>query len=279
MFRFYLVAAVLVSISLNHVLAQAHYNFKVIDADTKSPLAFVNVGIPGKKSGTVTNENGQCSLGIITLWGKDSLTISSIGYFTKSLLIEQIIERPNAHDTLVIALHRQVYQLKEAIVRSHEYSKSLVLGSTYSGKAISGGFYDNSLGSELGFKVEVKKHPYLLKKFSCYIAENKFDTVIFRLNIYTLKDDLPATNILTQNVIATFNHANGKLDIDLSEYYIELTESVVVSLEWIKDLGPVGGLRFSFGLLGNGLYYRHASQQAWEKSRKGTPGFNVTVLR
>lgn len=265
--------------AISPAFGQAKYYFKVVDADTKSPLAYVNVGIPGKKSGTVTNEAGTCSLGIITLWGKDSLTISSIGYFPKSLLIESIIERPNAHDTLTIALQKQVYQLREAVVRSHEYSKPLVIGSTYSGKAISGGFYQNSLGSELGFRVEVKKHPYLLKKFSCNIASNKFDTVVFRLNIYTLKDGLPSKNILAENVIATFNQKSGKLDIDLSPYYIELTESVVISLEWIKDLGPVDGLQFSFGLLGNGVYYRNASQQYWEKSGKGTPGFNVTVLK
>ena len=53
---------------------------RVLDAEDKTPLAYVNVGVPGKNLGTITHEDGTFTLDIDSLLVNDSLAISTAGY-------------------------------------------------------------------------------------------------------------------------------------------------------------------------------------------------------
>ncbi len=110
------------------------------------------------------------------------------------------------------------------------------------------------------------------------IAENEFDTLRFRLNIYSLQDGLPADHLINENIVfSVTNVPPGTLTIDVSKYNIVVQEDFIVSLEWIEDMGS-GELRFSCRVYGQPIFYRYTSQDQWHKSRRGSIGLAVTIL-
>ena len=58
---------------------------RVLDAKDKAPLAFVNVGIPGKNRGTVTQHDGSFALAIDPEMSEDSIQFSMTGYQTRTI--------------------------------------------------------------------------------------------------------------------------------------------------------------------------------------------------
>ena len=53
---------------------------KIIDADSKIPLEYVNIGVIGKDKGTVCDKAGVFSLELPERFDNDTLRISIVGY-------------------------------------------------------------------------------------------------------------------------------------------------------------------------------------------------------
>jgi hypothetical protein len=83
---------------------------RVLDAEDRTPLAYVNVGIPGKNLGTVTHEDGSFKLQVNTGLATDSLAVSMAGYEKHMIPLKKI--------PAIILLHRRSGGLTEAVVTS-----------------------------------------------------------------------------------------------------------------------------------------------------------------
>jgi hypothetical protein len=86
----------------------AQISGRVIDAETRQPLAFVHVVINDSQLGTMTDIDGLFSLQIPP--GKEHIQLSYVGYFTQSFLIT------NKDEPVLIYLYRRPYQLQEVVV-------------------------------------------------------------------------------------------------------------------------------------------------------------------
>ena len=76
---------------------------------------------------------------------------------------------------------------------------------------------------------------------------NVYDSLIFRVNIYKLnKDGKPESNMLTKSLLVTPKSKTGLVEVDLSQLYLFVDDDVIVSLEWIKNLGDTKGLYLSW---------------------------------
>jgi hypothetical protein len=100
--------------------------------------------------------------------------------------------------------------------------------------------------------------------------------LIFRLNIYTIEDDLPFENILTENIYLTTQIKYGAISFDLKKHNIYVEEDFIIALEWIKDLGEEG-LYFAASFANGPIFSRKASQGDWEEASFIGLGFNVTA--
>jgi len=241
----------------------------VKDAKTGEALAYVNVGIPSKGVGTVTNEEGAFKLNISNN-DADSLRVSMIGYLPQYFLIGDLKKH-----TDVIKLLPNDIQLKEVRITNHKYIEK-VLGNTTKSKSVNAGFTSNDLGNEIGAIIKIKKSPTYLKRFNVAINENtNQDSSILRLNIYSVKNGLPDKNILNQNIFVIVKKGQDQIAFDLEPYHIMVDDNFFISLEWIKNSAG-HGLKFSASLLGSGaIIAREASQAKWEKFGIAGLGFNV----
>jgi len=114
-----LIAISLLFVSVVHAQRLTRISGTVIDAQTKEPLAFVNVYFVGKDIGTITDYDGNYTLE--TQWGSDQLAVSFMGFETqtKSVVSEktQVINfelKPNAValDEVILVTHKRHYSNK-----------------------------------------------------------------------------------------------------------------------------------------------------------------------
>jgi hypothetical protein len=249
------------------------FNGSVIDLNSNEPLAYVNIGILRRGIGTVSDEEGKFTLTLDDQFNADTLRISMIGFKTRDFIVSDF-KKQFTPANAVIAMSRSVTELHEVTIKPVKI-KYASLGNDFSSKSVVAGFHSNKLGSELGTVMRIKNAPSYIEKVSFNIGTNKYDSAIWRVNIYLLKDGKPGENILTQPVYLKSYKNNENLSIDLSKYLLEVNDDFVVALELIDDLG-IGGLNFCAGFFGNATFARDASQGEWVKIPVGV-GFNATV--
>jgi len=247
---------------------------KIADEKNGEPLAFVNVGIRNKNSGTVSEKNGYFQLNIIPELKADSLTFSMAGYETRVISISDLIK-----DSKPVYLKEKVVELKEVTVTTKTI-KTVIKGNTTTSDFFNIGLPLKFLGSETGIKLHLGKRPVLLKSFTFNISTNHVDTAVFRLNIYSFRKGVPFENILHQNILVPIGKQTGLYTIDLKKYKLVFDGDVLLSLEWIEgsSSGPGTGVIFlSAGLLNSATWHRLTSQAEWKKAAGLGVGFNVLV--
>ncbi|WP_340152927.1 carboxypeptidase-like regulatory domain-containing protein [uncultured Marivirga sp.] len=255
-------------------VSQNIYSGIIKDKTTEEPLPYVNIGIVKKGVGTVSTFEGKFSLELNESYATDTLRISSIGYEAKNIVVKDF--KKILQGKSILYLSPEITELDEVVVTNRRLKKK-VLGNKTTSKSIVAGFSSNKLGNEVGILVKIKRSPTFIRKFSVSIANNNFDHLKFRLNMYDLEDGLPGKSLLKENIIIESDAQEGVLEIDLEDYNIIARDNFVISLEWIEDLGGKDGLTFSASFFGNDLFVRSVSQDSWEKIGIVSPGMTVTV--
>jgi hypothetical protein len=235
----------------------------VLNEKSKLPAEYVNIGVIGKNTGTVSDINGKYNFLIDPQFDEDTLLFSSIGYFPYSIKISELKKRENQN----VFLKENVYKLSEVIVHPKRI-KQETLGITSHFKKISGGFRDNLLGYELGILMKVKKTASL-KTVNINISACTYDSVFYRLNIYRVIGKRQFENILSTPIYIQISKDKVKeeIHVDLKSRNIMVEGDFLVTLEHVKDLGK-GYLYFPVSILDK-TYYRKTSQGKWETTPVG----------
>lgn len=102
-----------VFVLIQQVVANAQvFEGNIKDAKTNENLAYVNVGVIGKASGTVTDDNGHFKLSLNNS-NTDSLRISMIGYMPKTCLVSDFIMHYTPGETIMLVpLLHQLAEVK-----------------------------------------------------------------------------------------------------------------------------------------------------------------------
>jgi|ERR1035437_1731875 hypothetical protein len=236
---------------------------KILSSDNKSEIAFVNVGIIGRNVGTVSDKSGNFSIELDNVYNNDSIRFSIIGYESKSYKVDYFKKNSIKN----VYLEPKSYFLTEVKVYFHK-TKEITLGTPVITDALRSGFENNSLGSELGIKVDTKGE-VKLEDINLNVAVCTYDSVTYRLNIYKLIDNMQYKNILTEPVYISFSKdkINNVITYDLKKYSIVIEGDVLITLELYKDLGD-GRLLFHTQFFTGYTYRKKTSEGKWAK----TPG-------
>jgi CarboxypepD_reg-like domain len=269
---------ILVFVALNSPYGYSHDGL-ILDQNTRQPLAFVNIGIPGKNIGTVSLINGYYSIdfqGYIN----DTIRFSMVGYEAREISIKHL------PDTIFLKPDNTL--LEEVLVRSKKLRKGF-LGNKTSSKLIYGGYRQDYLGAELGTLMKIRRAPTFINSFHFFISFNDYDSLRFRVNIYEMDGKKVGKRILHRNVIIE-EAVDGWNHVNLEPYNVVARRNFLVSLEWLTDF-PCQNieidsdgkevqscqLMFSAGFFNADLYYRTVSQGEFKKFGTAGVGFNVGV--
>ena len=248
---------------------------RIIDALTKEPLPFVNIGVLKKELGTVSNEDGFFFLEVPDVFAKETLRFSMIGFDERDFQVADLEAILLSNNTLVLA--EQTTFLEEVVLTAEKKWNTRVSGNATTSKLLITGFTSNQLGNEIALFVKVKKTPAYIEGIQFSVVENIYPEVRFRVNVYSSEYRFPDENILKENIFVTLKQSEGIISVDLKEYDILVDDDVFISLEWIdEDLGSEG-LWFSAGVFGKSIYARSTSQAEWKKQRGLSLGMSVNL--
>lgn len=231
-----------------------------MDADNRHPIEFVNIGIAGKNIGTVSNTNGEFSIDLDAELDRDSLLFSSIGYKSRLMKIADLRHKTNNK----IYLKKKTYNLSEVLIKPRIFNEK-VLGVTDKTDKIIAGFKNNSMGYECGIRLNIEKSAFL-RQVRINISTCSYDSIFYRLNVYSAEDNMTFKNILREPVYLEMSKdtLNNQLVINLEPYNIVVNGDFLVTLEHVKDLGE-GRLYFHTGTR-KLTYFRITSQGSWQAS-------------
>ena len=259
------------------------YSGQLINIDSGQPIPFVNIGIIGENTGTVSDVEGRFNIELNSTFDNDTLCISSIGYESIKQLVSEFKNEIGDIDLVQIALSPKVYLLEEVIIQPID-TKTYTLGNfCESNSPYGNAFYSGILGTEMGVIINLprKKNKAFLKNFRFYISEFTFDKFPVRLNIYNLKNGRPYENILEEPIFLEITSA-GEYIIDLEKYNIITNGDFLISLEYYRIADKTEG-KLTFCAVhnrkmnkGNG-YYRLTSQGDWKREIFDNEGFSVQI--
>jgi len=248
------------------------------DASTKQPLAYVHVGVFNKNMGVISHDNGEFEIDLSRALPGDELGFSMIGYETKIIKIESL-----GNEYLSIHLTPRQYMLKEVIVRDKK-RETKKLGRTEPSKWTTGqsGQAEFGFGGEWGLRINHEGKKYWLDDIQFHLRYNTVDSVLYRIQIYSIKDNLPGESLLKKDLFVK-SYKNKKWIIAYCEdLQVIIDQDVIVTFEFVRWWIGKSGENRLFTTHGIGYdvgttYYRQSSLDAWSINKKPPVTMFMTV--
>lgn len=260
---FYTLAVLLIFTSITGFTQTV--NGVVRDAKTNEALRYVHIGVVNKNLGVISKEDGSFSVQLDKAEPSDELLFSMIGYETARFKVSQL-----GSERLNVRLQPKVYQLKEVVVRSKK-DKPIPLGRSKASKTTTG--HSNSsvygFGGEWGLQIFNEGKKYSIADVQFHLRFNTMDSVLFRINIYSVKDDMPYESLLAKEVYVK-SYKNKKWIVkDLRAENLTLDQNVIVTFELVRlwfDPKDDNQLFFTYGegYEKGKSYSRLSSQDEWK---------------
>jgi len=172
---------------------------KVVDTETKDPLAFATVTVQGTNVATVTNLDGEFILKIASTLSNPGIEILYIGYENRIINISDLRDKGRNN---TIEMKQTIIPIKEVVIKSitpEEIIKEVItsVSDNYAGiPNLMTSFYRETIRKNRSYVsiaeavIEIFKAPYnnvfrsdmaRVYKGRKNVEETRFDTVLFRL--------------------------------------------------------------------------------------------------
>ena len=251
---------VFLGIFSNYTSISQPYQGVVLDAESKSPIPFVNIGIVADSRGTVSDNDGNFLLEQKNL--EEIITFSSIGYEVVELSGKDLLRQSQ------IFLKPKAYNIPQIEVIGKKFGKAEIFGVRNKSRGLAIGFGGTQLGTEMGALIPINK-PTLLKDANFVIVHAKGDSMHFRVNIYDYKNSVVGPKLINENIFIVDKQRKGTITVDLSNFNLIVENDVMLSLEWIRDFDSGGNKDITFdtkkGKKLKGVYYKYASNTGFKK--------------
>src|SRR5450631_250680 len=245
----------------------------VTDKETNAPLAYVSVGILNKPLGTVTDTLGHFIFNIGQENISDSLQLSIVGFSALRISVKDFMSSRDK----TISLFVKTQQLGEVTVtNSIQRTNTEIIGRQAVNKLLQVSIHnkttvDETIGSEMGMRFTTNRKNAIIKDFNFYVSANNFNFIKFRINIYSVKNNLPDTLIYDKQIFATIeSFKTGWTKIDLESYHIKVNGDFIATVQWIesrmdKKENPIAILPVAPTPFSKNCYVRIASQDKWKR--------------
>ena len=239
----------------------------VTNGTTHQPIPFVNIGLPKRGLGTVSDEQGRYRLPYNPAYADDTVRISSVGFEPRLLPFAALLASPD------LALTPAAVSLAEvSVLAANSKLRTHTLGLAKPSAHFDLHMASNELGTEIGTIVHLGRKPALIQSLHLAIVKNEAGALTFRVNLYRLDaHGMPtAEKLLGHDVLLTASAQPGVLTADITADHLVLNEDFLLAVEWVKgDQATVDlSKRLGFGgslAYGYDIYMRRTSQAVWVK--------------
>lgn len=243
------------------ILFSQEYKGTIKNRKTNDGLPYVNIGVPAKAWGFLSDEYGNFKFKATSEKDDDTIQISLIGYQTILLELKEL--KAICENNGIIYLDEITYELSQVTITPNEY-ETKVLGSkkiedlqcielpkikdtAYNRMVKEKGLDTNSIGFEIGNKIKIKNgQQNFIDKVQFKVCLDIKDTAIYRINIYTKSKTISRhltpigmvnidelINVMKEPIIIKVFGKTEVKSIDLASQNIQVTDDFIVALECI----------------------------------------------
>lgn len=248
---------------------------KVTD-ESNQAISYCSISLENINTSTITDINGNYSIDIPENAKKDDHVIfEANGYDNKEITVHRITTDAN------IKLSKKINVIQEISITGKK-TKNKALGNTKRPMLTFSKMFDKNVPTiEQGQIFNIYKWTKLNSYNFFIIPSSKFKEITLKLNIYSVKDNLPQEPLLYENIIFKTS-TTGWQSIDLQKYKLIYTDlsQLAITLQLVESV-PQDNTDFVFGIsakktLSNDLLFRYQSQGKWEAS-KGSFVSNIDI--
>jgi len=215
---------------------------KIVNSRTKEVIQYANIGIIGADIGTISNPDGSFALIVPGKWLNDSITFSSIGYYTRSIAIASLLPQQDP----VIYMEEKSVELTAVIVSNKKDKiQTIQLGNSQ----FNGGILETDTiyaGRSIALLIDNKssdnkkniQFPAYLENASLRILRNNLSSFKFRIRISSVNTltGQPGEDLLNKSIVVESSIRKGWLKFDLSQLNMEVHEPFFIIFEQLLDI-------------------------------------------
>jgi len=210
---------------------------KVLDQSNSEAIPYANIGIPGSRVGTITNDDGSFAIFIPKAHSKDTLLFLALGYEPVKIVIRSL----RADSALTISLTQKIIKLDSVTVTAKRRGRQLYwLGNNLNQ---GGNIYSDSIsaGAAMALLIENNRSenpfPVFVEKAILKISSNTMAEFKVRIRLLELDRNtrLPGKDLFNENFVVTSHIKKGWLTFDLSSFDIKIEKSFFLAFEWILE--------------------------------------------
>ena len=245
------------------------------------PLPYATVGVVGQGVGTVADAEGRFRLTLpATVVATDSVRFALLGYASRTLAVGALPAGP-----LTLALPATAVALADVTVQARGLDTARIGNKHYRTRIQTnfalGGQPGQNVGSEIGRVFQLPRRGGWLDEFQFILSANDFDTVRFRINIYALRDGVPATPLLYAPIYREIvKQGASRVRVDLSAEQLFTDENAVaVTVEWVGHSRH--GKQLAMPLLMPAFathLYRYGAANKWKRFPSMSTAMELRVI-
>lgn len=233
----------------------------VIKNQDNEPLPYCSIGIKDSELGTISDENGNYEITIPESIDNE-IIFSAIGYF------DQIQNKNDLKANSNIILEYNSTILATAVINNNKM-KEKIIGQKSKPMLTFSKMFDQNLPTIEQGNIFTIYQKTKLKSYNFHIIpSSKYEEITLKVNIYSVKNNLPGKVILDENIIYKTT-TTGWQKIDLSQYGLVFNDlsQIAVTLQLV-DYKTLENNDFVFGVsaknsLSKNLLFRYQSQGNW----------------
>lgn len=208
----------------------------VVNAKTKEPIPYANIGILDTEIGTLSNRDGSFSIKMPTEYESRNLLFSSIGYEKKSIRINTI----KTSEPLKVSLTERISKLDEVTISSEKFKKEKVQlgnGKSLLLNAVLRGDSTNA-GAAIALLIDRSQYPdhTFIHGASLHIGKNIMPSFKVRMRLLAIDSangQKPGDDIFFEQIIEESSIKKGWMDFPFPPS-IQIEQSAFyLTFEWI----------------------------------------------
>jgi hypothetical protein len=178
------------------VSQEIEMNGTIIDAQTNTPIEFVNIGVFNKNKGTVSNQNGEFRISLPKDFLGDSLAISHVSYEALKIPIKN-------SENISILLQPKANQLSEVVITNKKKKNRKIGVKSYNRLLWLGAISEDNDIIENAQRINIPNENTVRAKYVNVLLRNGFktDSCFIRINFYKNVDNYPGEKIIFENIV------------------------------------------------------------------------------
>ena len=272
----------IITLVLNVSLFAQNYTGQILDAKTNQPLSYVSIGVKGKSVGVLSDAKGVFHINIDKKYNNDTLTICILGYKSVNFKCSDFILKNK--DSNKYFLNEEAYNLPEVIIKPKNFVSKRVgnLGGNLADVSFKITDTLGGSGAEIGTYINIKQKLVYIDSIGFGIAENDYDSVVFRINIYKGEGKESLESITKKPIYITAKKGAKDFSLDIRKYNISVDGDFIIAAQVVdfpKNVKGAVSKKFSFKgrLLGRGMLLRDNPFSDWEKIPSLSVAFNASI--